>query len=367
MSEKRTTHSVIRSVPLNLKMNRIFPKRFLIKLFQVIIVTGIFYKCVLYVTFQDPETFNWVNKGFVAVSDNLKKTEIDVWMDKMEDKYSKQSKKIDAVCKNIRKERIRVEKYMVDTYFKWGYCATGKAGTSTWAQYFLKLMTAKERPDRFNDTFVKDWRKKQLRPFFKVPDSLVQRDNISETMITKKTFIDFLEENNLFLFTFVRHPFERLVSAYKNKVLDGSYKKMEKVEYRRWLDAHKTFPEFIQLVLNDLKENEHADGHWNQYSKGCLDCDIQYDVIGRMETFEEDVKYIILKNGWEHILPIESITKVHMNKGNTAGIKENEDKKKECLRYFSKLKNSQTQELYEIYKLEFEMLDYDASDYFRIL
>ena len=88
-----------------------------------------------------------------------------------------------------------------------------------------------------------------------------------------------------------------------------------------------------------LKENEHADGHWNQYSKGCLDCDIQYDVIGRMETFEEDVKYIILKNGWEHILPIESITKVHMNKGNTAGIKENDDKKKECLRYFSKLKN----------------------------
>ena len=221
-------------------------------------------------------------------------------------------------------------------------------------------MKAKERPDRFNQRFAKkNWRTKQLQEFFKVPSSLKEGDNTNKETITKKAFVDFLTENSLFVFSFVRHPFERLVSAYKDKVLRGGCKKMYGAE-REYFDRHKSFPDFIRFVSKQHKNNSVVNGHWNLLSQNCQHCSIPYNVVGKLETFDEDVNYIILKNGLEHILPVENAKKVKLN---TTSRKSKTNKKKESLTYFSKLTKEQIKELYQIYKIDFEMFGYEASDY----
>ena len=35
--------------------------------------------------------------------------------------------------------------------------------------------------------------------------------------------------------------------------------------------------------------------HWKRFSDKCQHCAVPYDVIGRMETFDEDLEYIVFK------------------------------------------------------------------------
>ena len=74
----------------------------------------------------------------------------------------------------------------------------------------------------------------------------------------------------------------------------------------------KSFPDFINLVLKQHYENN-INPHWKRFSDKCQHCAIPYDVIGRMETFDEDLKYIVLKLGLENILPIKTITTLRKN------------------------------------------------------
>ena len=92
--------------------------------------------------------------------------------------------------------------------------------------------------------------------------------------------------------------FCRLVSAYEDKVLnnnsnDGQLKKFS-----------NNFPAFVDYILKQYKRSScyHKHNtpcginvHWRPYNARCLYCDISYDVIGRMETFDEDFKYILAR------------------------------------------------------------------------
>jgi hypothetical protein len=53
--------------------------------------------------------------------------------------------------------------------------------------------------------------------------------------------------------------------------------------------------------------------HWRPFYARCSYCDITYNVIGRVETFEEDFRYILLKQNLTNILPLKQ-TGVHKNK-----------------------------------------------------
>merc|ERR1712133_306733 len=64
------------------------------------------------------------------------------------------------------------------------------------------------------------------------------------------------------------------------------------------------FPAFVDLILKEYsrspcyhKHNSpcNINVHWRPYNARCLYCDISYDVIGRIETFDEDFKYILTR------------------------------------------------------------------------
>ena len=107
----------------------------------------------------------------------------------------------------------------------------------------------------------------------------------------------------------------RLVSAYVNKVVNhpNSLKSLSTMK-------DKSFSSFVNHVLKEYKESDcyHSynlpcfaiNEHWRPFNARCSYCDIPYNVIGRLETLEEDVRYILLKQNLTHIIPLEK-TSIH--------------------------------------------------------
>lgn len=93
--------------------------------------------------------------------------------------------------------------------------------------------------------------------------------------------------------------------------------------------------------------------HSRPYLPVCLYCDVDFDVIGKLEDFDADVAYIAEKrNLTQHLRLLNHVQHKNTEKGD-ASRKERRDK------YMSKLSWEMVRDLYELYKIDFEMFGYD--------
>lgn len=93
-----------------------------------------------------------------------------------------------------------------------------------------------------------------------------------------------------FKFSFVRNPWDRLVSCYTEKVLDQG----------RWADifgAEPSFQHFVRTVASIPDED--ADIHWRSQHVNLVDRDnkVVVDFLGRVEEIEDGVHYIAARTG----------------------------------------------------------------------
>ena len=185
-----------------------------------------------------------------------------------------------------------------------------------------------------------------------------------------------MTSNQILSFSFVRHPFERLVSAYKNKFGENT-KEFNRNYYPRvfswWFKGERSFSSFVDLVLYQFRRScnpnntnasridtncsdatceDKIDTHWRPFTFKCSYCDINYDLIGRMETWNDDLNYIIRKRGLEKYISASS----NQNPSNVR----TEEMTKE---YFDTLSQKQKEDLFHMFRLDFEMFNYDAEKY----
>ncbi len=100
---------------------------------------------------------------------------------------------------------------------------------------------------------------------------------------------------DFFKFGFVRHPLDRFVSAWKNKVRDSNFYQFSPEEHRRMQDLGQ----FIEWVATlDL---DSCDEHLCRQS-ALLDLN-HIDFVGRFETFEADYRTVARHIG----LPVEEV------------------------------------------------------------
>ena len=90
------------------------------------------------------------------------------------------------------------------------------------------------------------------------------------------------------------------------------------------------------------------------YYSNCFYCHVEYDVIGKLEDFSDDIMYIALKQNLTSLLPELSKTN-RKTKG-----KSSSDNKVE--HYMSQLSDGYRKKLFELYKLDFELFGYDPGN-----
>ncbi len=95
--------------------------------------------------------------------------------------------------------------------------------------------------------------------------------------------------DDYFKFAFVRNPWDRLASCWRNKVVDRNYFHFDDSEYEKM----KTFENFVAYV-SDLNIDD-CDRHLRSQSV-LIDLSM-IDYLGRMETFGEDANHIFQRLG----------------------------------------------------------------------
>ena len=307
------------------------------------------------------------------------------WMEQMEEKYKIINDRINEVCQRYRQKRklSKVEydmeqitttvvsnTFLFDTNHKLAFCQNKKVGTTTWLTYFYKLMPPETLAQNMTDRIQSLLKNRNLvESKLRIPNVIMK-----EKMIDKKSlFADFLngylKNNDYITFSFVRHPFRRLVSCYKNFVLKWDGYGMKLFGYSNWYINNHSFPAFIDLVLGEWQKDKcyksynfpclKLNQHWRPLNSQCLYCDILYNVIGRMETFSDDVQYILIKAN------LTSLVGNHSKVVNSSkDVQLKTDKRNETLHYFSQLKKPQVDKLYRMYDIDFEMFNYKNDIYF---
>ena len=188
--------------------------------------------------------------------------------------------------------------------------------------------------------------------------------------------------SNYLRIIFVRHPLERLASAYIDKINTLNNKPFtlydnirrsicrkysfnyltdeQTILYKLNKNLRKeinepcqnitpTFEHFIEYLIKDpLKD----DVHWKPYSKLCHVCLLKYNFIGKFENIEQDIQKLI------DYLGFKSNNWFKKNYFTTGKTKEN------YKLLYSNLNKNLICFLKDFYQMDFQLFDYRIQDYF---
>ena len=196
-----------------------------------------------------------------------------------------------------------------------------------------------------------------------------------------------LKESTYFKAIFVRHPFVRLVSAFKDKAERGPEQEpyfyaqyfnplMNRIYgLNKWNQSTRiTFGQFVEELLlpNDPCK---YDEHWAPIWTRCEPCFVHYDFIGKLESsvdfanFKQHIneQQLINQTIWENpnrhfgsVVPETSSDQPEERQCRSERFKYDETR-----RYLTQLKPESIIELYKLYYLDFELFGYTIDELFH--
>lgn len=179
----------------------------------------------------------------------------------------------------------------------------------------------------------------------------------------------------------VRHPFQRLVSSYRDRIEDNS-----KYTTQAWIYTKKIFrltrpelfhsntttgnfqqkvftadkrlkiiPTFKEFLIWLLQNSDEDDVHWDRYYTHCAVCDVRYNYVLKLDNYMYgEISYILSKFGLDkNTAYLQKLERTHG--GYT-------DFDTTC-KYFANLTQDIIFRLYQRYKIDFEMYNYNLDRY----
>ena len=145
---------------------------------------------------------------------------------------------------------------------------------------------------------------------------------------------------------FVREPFARLLSAFKNKV------EWKSLEHFKNLDPNildedipkNKFPLFVRFVLSHNHSLITMNQHWRSYEQICP-CEANYDFIGQFENLGHEAPHLLKAIGVDDYV---TFPEYHPSKS-----------KPYLLEYYSKLTKEEIFKLGKFYEFDFKLFGYD--------
>ena len=160
-----------------------------------------------------------------------------------------------------------------------------------------------------------------------------------------------------FKFMIARHPFVRILSAYRNKLekpnalferIVGKYVKMRYSPANKPKDYRITFEEFVHYLVD--KKVTAYNSHWKPVTYLCDPCEIHYDYIVKLETSYVDYPHILstLKN-------LSDSKRGALESMRMYKVKTSNDRVKT---YYSRIPVYHMNSLEEIYHIDFDLFGY---------
>jgi len=155
----------------------------------------------------------------------------------------------------------------------------------------------------------------------------------------------------------VRHPLERLLSAYRDKLehkqdREYYYKRFGRriaLKYRQSSNSRRlepTFEEFLRFIVKE----KYFDEHWTPYYRVCDPCAIHYDYILKFETLKRDQMFLIQDtNLSEYLYGSNYLRNINPYGATTI----------EILReYIKNIPRPLLKEIYKIYENDYKLFNY---------
>ncbi|XP_028904019.1 carbohydrate sulfotransferase 10 [Ornithorhynchus anatinus] len=260
----------------------------------------------------------------------------------------------DAALKNL--SHTAVSKFVLDRIFvcdkhKILFCQTPKVGNTQWKKVLIVLNGVFPSIGEIPESLVHDHEKNGLPRLSSFSDSEVQK-----------------RLKSYFKFFIVRDPFERLISAFKDKFVQNPrfepwYRHeiapgiIKKYRRNRTETRGLQFEDFVRYLGDpnhrrlDLQFGDHII-HWVTYVELCAPCEIEYSVIGHHETLEDDAPYILKEAGIGHLVSYPTIP---------PGITAYNQTKVE--RYFLGVSKRDIRRLYARFEGDFKLFGYRKPDF----
>lgn len=273
--------------------------------------------------------------------------------------YMQRLELIRNVC---REEALRslshtaISKFVLDRIFVCDkhrilFCQTPKVGNTQWKKVLIVLNGAFPSIEEIPENVVHDHEKNGLPRLSSFSNEEIQ--------MRLKTY---------FKFFIVRDPFERLISAFKDKFVHNPrfepwYRHeiapgiIRKYRRNRTETRGIQFEDFVRYLGDpnhrwlDLQFGDHII-HWVTYVELCAPCEIRYSVIGHHETLEEDAPYILKEAGIDHLVSYPTIP---------PGITVYNKTKVE--HYFLGISKRDIQRLYARFEGDFKLFGYQKPDF----
>ncbi|EFN77771.1 carbohydrate sulfotransferase 11 [Harpegnathos saltator] len=257
-------------------------------------------------------------------------------------------RRLSSVCETISSRKsyldVALTNMIVDTEHNVSWCPVYKAASSTWMSYFavLKGILTDSMMDLLQHNLG------QLgeivrQKFMHGEDLNTMHEKI---MKTKK-------------FLIVRHPLERLLSAYRDKLehMQGReyyYKRFgRRIAFKYRLPGNETrleptFEEFLRFIVKE----KFFDEHWAPYYRTCEPCSVHYDYILKFETLDRDENFFIQDANLSGYLYEKNYAQNINPHGKTT---------REILsEYIKKIPRSLLDEIYKIYENDYKLFDYSV-------
>lgn len=241
--------------------------------------------------------------------------------------------------------------FLIEEKSKTVFCFNHKVASSTWMYFYAQV--------DHDPSFLKQLEKTGMA--YLIANRLGPS---STTEVVEK-----VGSGNYFSFLVVRHPFDRILSAYRDRIVAHPCCGQAKQYIPKILEAHqlpisdildangcpKTYPTFQQFLQYLIKFPRDHNEHWISYSRNCAPCLLNYDAVIKLESAQEDQEYVLEHSGLDKFAMLEF---KHPTQGGKT-----EDHRKE---FYSQVHCDVLERLYILFQSDFELYEYDPQPFYEI-